>query len=129
MPEARGGHDGRLRAYLHGEAADFLERTVNNAIRDKDPTFADQARKALQPRVDAFLEGRKVGNIKRYDLPVWHPESTVYGGSPDDTFTLSAEPEDELTLDVDAPAFVPNRAARRAAGFRGPLTNGNGQAH
>lgn len=120
--------DADLRGYLHGWLADFVERTVNNALRDEDPEFADYARKVHQPRLDALLEGREVKHISRGNLPDWHPESPLYGGDPGDYFTLSAEPDDVLTRDESKSlAFVPpNRAERRAAGWRGSW-NGNGQ--
>lgn len=120
--------DADLRGYLHAKLADFVQRTVNNALRDRDPEFAAYARKVHQARLDAFLEGREVRHIRRWDLPDWHPESSIYGGDADDLFTLGPEPDDVLTRDeVKTPAFVPpNRAERRAAGWRGPGLNGNG---
>ena len=120
--------DADLRGYLHARLADFVQGYVNAALADGDIALAEYTQRSYQPRLDALLEGREVKYVCRDDMPDWHPEAmcNTSGGRPDDRFVLG--PDDVLRPEESkAPAFVPpNRAERRAAGWRGPWTNGNG---
>lgn len=115
-----------LRAYLNGEAQDFVQTYITIALAAGDTELATYMRKSWQGRLDALLEGRAV-QLHRYDLPDWHDQSPVNGGDPGDMFELG--PDDVLRGPIESavPQFKPNRAQRRAAGFRGPWrSNGDG---
>ena len=133
MPEARDSADTRLRDYLHAELADFVSCYEDKALANGEIDLFEYTRESFRYRLDALLEGREVKHIHRWDLPDWHPESTRYGGSPSDVFTLTVD--DVLILEEPAPPPrpLPNRKERRAAGWRGPWNgdsrNGDGQAH
>lgn len=128
MPEPRHNANSQLRAYLHADLADFVETYESKALRDGDTALASCVRTVHQARLDGLLEGRKVGNIRRYSLPPWHPESTRYGGNIYDTFELDEHDVLRRELDSPPPPVLPNRKQRRAGGFRGPLNgNRNGQ--
>jgi hypothetical protein len=126
---ADAGPDSRLRDHLHGDCADFVELYEGKALAEGDIELAQAVRAAHQFRLDAMLEGREVKHIARADLPDWHQESCANtGGSPYDRFTLG--PDDVLRPEESTapPGPMPNRAQRRAAGWRGPWLNGDGRA-
>jgi hypothetical protein len=116
--------DAELRGYLHAELADFVETYVNIALASGDTELATYTQRSHQMRLDARLEGREVRFINRSDLPDWHPESPKHGGDPDDRFSLG--PDDVLRPEeTKAPKLrPPNRAQRRAMGWRGETNGG-----
>ena len=81
----------QLRAYLHGRLADFVSTYEGKALRDGDTVLGAEVRRVNQRKLDALLDGEEVAGIPRFDLPDWHPESTVYGGSPTDRFVLGRD--------------------------------------
>ena len=133
MPEARNSANAQLRDFLCAQLCDFVQLYESKARRDGDTLLATEVRRVHQRKLDALLDGEEVDGIHRFDLPDWHPESPVYGGSPSDDFTLTVD--DVLILEEPAPPPrpLPNRKERRAAGWRGPWNgdsrNGDGQAH
>jgi hypothetical protein len=118
MPESRDTADNRLRDYLLGDAVDFRELMSTTlegyTIEGTDETVYQ----LLSHKVNALMAGDEI-EVPRYDLPPWHPESTQYGGNPHDRFVLG--PDDVLRpADPKQSQFVPpNRATRRAMGWRG----------
>ena len=112
--------DSRVRDYIHAETVDIVQSWENNALNDGDTKFARYIQKCWQPRIDALYEGRAV-LISRYELPLWHPMSTKYGGDPADHLELG--PDDVLRPYVSLKLKL-NRADRRAGGQRGNGLNG-----
>jgi hypothetical protein len=91
MPEARNSADTQLRDHLIANAVDFREMYGRKDIgKTADGRTAWDI---LSGKVDALLEGKAI-TFHRFELPDWHPESTLYGGRPDDSFTLG--PDDIL---------------------------------
>ena len=109
MPEARDSADTRLRDYLLGEAVDFRQ-LMSSTLGDLQTTEGKTAWELFTPKVDALMDDREV-RVRRDDLPQWHPESTAYGGRPDDEFVLGCD--DVLRAYVKPPPD--------------PSTNGHGQ--
>jgi hypothetical protein len=106
--------DSKVRDYLLETAVDFRQlcsTTLEGYTIEGGQSVWDH----LSGRVDALMDGREV-LLSRDDLPLWHPESTVHGGRPDDRFVLGA---DDVLRPYEPPRFTPNRAQRRANGWRG----------
>jgi hypothetical protein len=114
--------DASLRDWLHADLCDFVQGIVNRCEEGGDTELAQYTLDAHRAHLDALREGREVRNIHRFNLPDWHPESTKYGGSPYDDFTLGTD--DVLRIQDESKFVPPNRKERRSMGLRGPL---NGQ--
>jgi hypothetical protein len=115
--------DSRLRDHLLASAVDFrqlMSTTLEGFTIEGGQSVWDH----LSGRVDALLEGKEV-TFSRHELPDWHDEAPCHGGDPSDSFTLG--PDDvlrEATTSTE-PRFVPpNRAQRRAMGWRGETNGG-----
>ena len=117
MPEPRGNADTEPRDHLLAAAVDFRQ-LVSSTLESHTIEGGQTVWEHLSGRVDALLEGREV-TFARYELPDWHPLAPCHGGNPSDSFTLG--PDDVLRESTSTePRFVPpNRATRRAAGWRG----------
>ena len=114
--------DSRLRDYLLGEEVDFRE-LMSTTLEGHKIENGETVWQHLSHKVDALSAGKAV-EFHRFELPDWHPESPKYGGDPCDRFELG--PDDVLRpSESKAPKFVPpNRATRRAMGWRGNGFNG-----
>ena len=109
MPEARESTDAKVRDHLLAAAVDFRElmsSTLEGFRIENGETVWDH----LSGKVDALMDDREV-RVQRDDLPLWHPESTAFGGRPDDQFVLGCD-------DVLRPYVKPPPD---------PSTNGHGQ--
>ena len=118
----------KLRDYLYGELVDFVESILNTCADAGDIALAEYTLQHHRCRLDALRDDEEVRHISRDDLPDWHSQSMAqHGGSPYDRFTLTADDELVPEEPTPPPRPLPNRAQRRAAGWRGPWLNGNGQ--
>ena len=111
--------DSKLRDYLHAMYVDLRE-TFSRTLPDVRTADGRSVWDLWTPICDAVLEGKQV-EISRYELPDWHYES--HAGRPDDRLQLG--PDDVLRPAPESPSVMPNRATRRAMGWRENGLNGD----
>ena len=123
MPEPRENADSAVRDHLIAEAVDFRART-SSTLQGHKIESGETVWEHLSHKVDALLEGAAI-TFHRYELPDSHPMGPPHGGNPNDLLVLG---EDDVVRPQPrevGPRFVPpNRARRRATGWRGPGLNG-----
>ena len=111
MPEPRDSADTRLRDHLLASAVDFRE-LMSSTLEGFTIEGGQSVWDHLSGRVNALMDDQEV-LVSRDDLPDWHPESTRYGGRPDDRFVLGC---DDVLRPYEPPRFTPSK---RADGWRG----------
>ena len=109
----RGNADAELRDHLLASAVDFRQ-LMSSTLEGYRIENGETVWQHLSHRVDALLDGKEL-TFSRYELPDWHPESTVYGGNPADNFELG--PDDVLRPYESTESMPPNRGW--ANGWRG----------